>query len=93
MAMEQRIKAVFAAHPTGREKAKEIAKLYQAAGMEAMFREKEGFVENRDWAEKAGMTHLLYFSDKEHITLVSFADEMGGFTVEILLSDLQLPKI
>lgn len=91
--MEQKIKAVFAAHPTGREKAKEIAKLYQAAGMEAVFREAEDFAENRDFAEKEGMTHLLYFSDEEHITMVSFADEMGGFTVEILLSDLQLPQI
>lgn len=91
--MEQKIKAVFAAQTLGREKAEEIAALYRKAGMEAIFRTETDFEQNRCFAEQEGMTHLLYFSDKEHITMVSFADEMGGFTVEILLSDLQLPKI
>ena len=91
--MEQKVRAVFAAHFTGKEKAREMAGLYQEAGVEAIFREAEDFMENKNWAEQEGMTHLLYFSDEEHITMVSFADEMGGFTVEILLSDLQLPRI
>ena len=38
------------------------------------------------------MSHLLYFHDAEHITMVSLMDEMGGFTVDILVSDLQLPR-
>ena len=38
------------------------------------------------------MTHVLHFVDEESIRLVSIADEMGGFTVDISINDLILPK-
>ena len=38
------------------------------------------------------ITYLLYFVDDESIRLVSSADEMGGFTVDISINDLILPK-
>ena len=80
--MEQKVKAVFAAHPDGQE---------TAAGMEVLESQLEGLAENQALAEEKGMSHLLYFHDAEHITMVSLMDEMGGFTVDILVSDLQLP--
>ena len=36
--------------------------------------------------------HVLHFVDEESIRLVSIADEMGGFTVDISINDLILPK-
>lgn len=90
--MEQKVKAVFAAHPDGRETAARIAKAYLAAGIEVLESQLEDLAENKALAEERGMSHLLYFHDEEHITLVSLMDEMGGFTVDILVSDLQLPR-
>ena len=84
--MEQKVKAVFAAHPDGQETAARIARAYLAAGMEVLESQLEGL------AEEKGMSHLLYFHDAEHITMVSLMDEMGGFTVDILVSDLLLPR-
>lgn len=86
--MEQKVKAVFAAHPDGQETAARIARAYLAAGMEVL----ESLEENQALAVEKGMSHLLYFHDAEHITMVSLMDEMGGFTVDILVSDLQLPR-
>ena len=86
--MEQKVKAVFAAHPNGQE----TAAAYLAAGMEVLESQLEGLAENQALAEEKGMSHLLYFHDAEHITMVSLMDEMGGFTVDILVSDLQLPR-
>ncbi|HIY04705.1 MAG TPA: hypothetical protein H9733_07065 [Candidatus Anaerotignum merdipullorum] len=90
--MEQKVKALFAAHPDGKQKAAEIAALYLAAGMPVAESKLDGFAENRQLAEQSGMSHLLYFQDAKRITMVSFLDEMGGFTVDLLVSDLQLPK-
>lgn len=61
-------------------------------GMEVLESQLEGLAENQALAEEKGMSHLLYFHDAEHITMVSLMDEMGGFTVDILVSDLQLPR-
>ena len=38
------------------------------------------------------MTHVLHFVDGESLKLVSLADEMGGFTVEVGVRDLIVPK-
>lgn len=90
--MEQKVKAVFAAHPDGQETAARIARAYLAAGMEVLESQLEDLEENQALAMEKGMSHLLYFHDAEHITMVSLMDEMGGFTVDILVSDLQLPR-
>ena len=87
--MEQKVKAVFAAHPDGQETAARIARAYLAEVLESQL---EGLEENQALAVEKGMSHLLYFHDEEHITMVSLMDEMGGFTVDILVSDLQLPQ-
>ena len=69
-----------------------MARAYLAAGMEVLESQLEGLEENQALAVEKGMSHLLYFHDAEHITMVSLMDEMGGFTVDILVSDLQLPR-
>lgn len=55
-------------------------------GMEVLESQLEGLEENQALAVEKGMSHLLYFHDAEHITMVSLMDEMGGFTVDILVS-------
>lgn len=40
-------------------------------------------------AESEKMTHMLYFADETNVILSSFADEMGGYTLEITVDDLQ----
>lgn len=88
----QQVRALFASSPLGRIQAQKIASQYQDAGWQVVLGEREGLEENHRWAEENNMTHLLYFHDDEKITMVSFADEMGGFCVEISVSDLVLPK-
>ena len=90
--MEQKVKAVFAAHPDGQETAARIARAYLAAGRGGLGGRLDGLEEDQALAVEKGMSHLLYFHDAEHITMVSLMDEMGGFTVDILVSDLQLPQ-
>ena len=52
--MEQKVKAVFAAHPDGQETAARIARAYLAAGMEVLESQLEGLEENQALAvEKA----------------------------------------
>lgn len=89
--MEQKVCAMFASHPDARSCAENIASRYQAAGMQVVFSAQTQFEAAHAEAEASKMTHLLYFHDAEHITMASFADEMGGFCVDILVSDLQLP--
>ena len=72
--MEQKVKAVFAAHPNGQETAARIAGAYLAAGMEVLESQLEGLAENQALAEEKGMSHLLYFHDAEPITMVSLMD-------------------
>lgn len=89
--MEQKVSAMFAWHPDASICAKRIASRYQAAGMQVEFSAQTQFEAAQAEAKERGLTHLLYFHDAEHITMASFADEMGGFCVDILVSDLQLP--
>ena len=38
------------------------------------------------------MTHVLYFINSRDMKVISLADEMGGFTVDIAVEELILPK-
>lgn len=90
--MEQKqVKALFAWAEPGHDAAVRIAGLYRRAGMEIFLygpAEPEGLAE---LGAAHSMTHVLYFLDGEQLKLVSLADEMGGFTADILISDLILP--
>ena len=57
--MEQKVKAVFAAHRDGQETAALIARAYLAAGMEVLESQLEGLGENQALAVEKGMSHLL----------------------------------
>lgn len=91
--MEQkRVKALFAWAEPGHDTAVRIAELYRRAGMEIYLygaAQQDGIAELGSTLE---MTHVLYFLDGERLSLVSLADEMGGFTADILVSDLILPE-
>ncbi len=89
--MEQKVCAMFASNPDARACAESIALRYQTSGMQVVFSAQTQFEAAYAQAQESKMTHLLYFQDTEHITMASFADEMGGFCVDILVSDLQLP--
>lgn len=90
--MEQkRVKALFAWAEPGHDAAVRIAGLYRGAGMEILL---YGMAEPEGLAEMGtahNMTHVLYFWDEERLTLISLADEMGGFTAEVFVSELILP--
>lgn len=50
------------------------------------------FDANFKYAKENGIAHMLYFEDSENLKVVSFLDEMGGYTVSAKVSDLVLPK-
>lgn len=90
--MEQRVKALFGAAAEGMAQAERLAEHYCGAGWQVTLQHGSGLEECRKQAEEGQMTHFLYFHDAERITLVSFADEMGGYSVDIQVSDLILPE-
>ncbi len=89
--MTQRIKALFAWTAKGEESAKRIGARYTQAGLAVTFHGEAERNELIFLGEKKDMTHVLYFLDHEKLLLISLADEMGGFTVEVLVEDLILP--
>lgn len=89
---EQKTKALFTCTDAGYDAALDIMDQYRRSGMYAVF---YGIADEKDLislGETNGMTHVLHFVDGENIKLVSIADEMGGFTVDISINDLILPK-
>lgn len=93
MAEEQKqVKALFTWKAAGSQAAMEIADAYRRAGMQVFLYGEAEESELIALGEADGMTHVLHFVDEENIRMVSLADEMGGFTVDIRKSDLILPK-
>ena len=89
---EQKTKALFTCTEAGYETAIGIMEAYRQSGMLAYF---YGIADEKDLVELGetnGMTHVLHFVDAENIKLVSIADEMGGFTVDVTVSDLIMPE-
>lgn len=91
---EQKVKTLIAFTQTGRQKAIEIANIYRKSGMYVeMSLLGQELQKNIAYAESKNMTHVLYFIDSKNMKVVSLADEMGGFTVDIPVSELILPKV
>lgn len=89
---EQKTKALFTCTEAGYEMAVAIMEAYRLSGMAAYF---YGIADAKDLVELGetnGMTHVLHFVDEENIKLVSISDEMGGFTVDVTVSDLIMPE-
>lgn len=89
---QKKVKALFTWKAAGSEAAMEIASAYRQAGMHVFLYGEAEESELVALGEADGMTHVLHFTDAENIKMVSLADEMGGFTVDIKRSDLILPK-
>ena len=90
--MEQKTKALFTWTEAGYATAMRIADAYRRGGIQVFLYGTAEESELVELGEMNKMTHVLYFQDAEHLKLVSIADEMGGFTVDVLVSDLILPK-
>lgn len=86
-------KTLFAFSKEGRRRAYEIAGKYRAGGRvieESLIG--FGYDENFDYAKNKGYGHMLYFSDCNNVSVVSFKDDMGGYTVEMPVDELVLPE-
>lgn len=88
---EQKTKALFTCTEAGYDAALDIMEQYRKNGMYAVFYGIADAADLISLGETNGMTHVLHFLDGENIRLVSIADEMGGFTVDISINDLLLP--
>ncbi len=89
---ETQTRALFTCTEAGYSAALSMMELYRKSGMPVFF---YGIAEEADLislGETNRMTHVLHFMDGESLKLVSLADEMGGFTAEIGVRDLILPK-
>lgn len=88
---EQKTRALFTCTEAGYDAAIGIMDAYRKGGMTAYFYGIADEKELVELGEANGMTHVLHFVDGENIKLVSIADEMGGFTVDITVNDLIMP--
>lgn len=41
------------------------------------------------YAQKENMSHILFFMDTVNLKLVSLLDDMGGYTAEVTIDDLE----
>lgn len=89
---ETQTRALFTCTEAGYAAALSVMELYRKSGMQVFF---YGIAEEADLislGEANRMTHVLYFVDGESLKLVSLTDEIGGFTADIGIHDLILPK-
>ena len=85
-------KALFTCTEAGYDTALRILEEYRRSGMQVIFCGIAAEEELLSLGEQSGVTHVLHFLDAENIRLISLCDEMGGFTADILLTDLILPS-
>ena len=91
---QKKAKTLIAFTEKGRQKAIEIALIYRQSGMYIeMSLLGDDISKNMHYAESKQMSHVLYFIDSENMKVISLADEMGGFTVDIAVSELILPNV
>lgn len=91
---EKKAKTLVAFTEQGRQKAIEISNIYRRSGMYVeMSLLGEDVAKNMAYAQSKQMSHVLYFVDSETVKVISLADEMGGFTAEIAVSELILPNV
>lgn len=90
---EKKPQTLIAFADVGRAKAIEIANIYRRSGMYMeMSLLGEDIQKNMQYAHAKNMTHVLYFINSRDMKVISLADEMGGFTVDIAVEELILPK-
>ncbi|NDO47617.1 ATP phosphoribosyltransferase regulatory subunit [Clostridium sp. MD294] len=91
---EKKAKTLVAFSEQGRQTAIQIANTYRRSGMYVeMSLLGEDVAKNMAYAQSKQMSHVLYFVDSDIVKVISLADEIGGFTVEIAVSELILPNV
>ncbi len=83
-------KALFTCTEAGYDTALRMLEAYRRSGMQVIFYGVAAEEDLLSLGEEGGMSHVLHFRDAENIRLIRLCDEMGGFTTDILLSDLLL---
>ena len=79
---ENEVRVMIAYKKEGKKSADRFAEIYKK-----LF--KVEFEEALKEAERSDMTHMLYFTDDVNLILSSLADELGGYSLEITVDDLQ----
>ncbi len=87
--MDSRVKAFITGDAEGLKTAERFYRIYRRKFDAEYSAEVLGFENAFKRAENEKMTHLLYFVDGINVILSSFADEMGGYTLEITVDDLK----
>lgn len=82
------VKVLITSSEDGRNTAREFTEIYREL-FDVTFRDITVFEDALETARKADMTHMLYFRDVRNLTLTSFADEMGGYSLDITVDDLR----
>ena len=89
---EKSPKTLVAYTDAGKAAACQIANEYRRDGM---YVENsllgEDMEENMAYAKEKNMSHVLYFVDAVQVKVISLADEMGGFTVDVTVDELIRP--
>ncbi len=85
-------KTLVAYSQQGMRQAITCANIYRRSGMQVeLSLIGDSVEENMDYAKRHAMSHVLYFMDDINLKVISLADEMGGFTVDITVDELILP--
>lgn len=82
-------KTIVAWCENGKKTAYDVGGKYEKLGAKITYHGKALEQELKKIGENYDATHLLYFLNEEDIILISFKDEMGGFTVPIKVQDLK----
>ncbi len=82
------VKVMITCDKSGKSAADEFTEIYRSV-FEVVRREFSSFEEAMGAASEMKLTHLLYFKDNKNLILVSLADEMGGYSLDITVDDLK----
>ncbi|MCD8036782.1 MAG: hypothetical protein LUE88_05275 [Clostridiales bacterium] len=89
MGNDSKVKVFITGDDEGLKTAENFFDIYNKIFEAAYAKEVLGFENAYRRAQIEEMTHMLYFVDETNVILSSFADEMGGYTLEITVDDLK----
>ena len=86
---ENEVRVMIAYKKEGKKSADRFAEIYKKLFKVEYADDIMRFEEALKEAERSDMTHMLYFTDDVNLILSSLADELGGYSLEISVDDLQ----
>lgn len=89
---EEKPTSFFAYDDEAAQTAIEVAAMYRKKGMTVEMSLMGRGLRNMKYAKDKGFSHMLYFTDKGTVKIMSFKDEMGGYSVEVPVSELTAMK-